>query len=262
MENENTQKPQEVVSVPAKQSSSNNSKYFLIAVLVIVIIILIGAVGYLLGQKNNQQNPISQNKTQTLTPTQTLSPTSTPTPTLGAVTIENTGVANQKRYTNPQVGISFIFPAQFAGDTFDVKEVGDKIYVYDTKYPYTQAQYIEVFLKNPADTLEQAIQKQFLTNISPKDCFVKDSKPDQGANFPPNFEVKTLGYPVDPNSDLPPFAQPNKCPATYAETNGMQYFLGDTKHPKIFLFFSIGQQAFPIAENSQITWQDTIEFLN
>ena len=249
-------------SVPAKSTSSGSLytvfKYVSIGTGILGIGFLIALGGYLFAQKNNQQKVITPT-----TVTKSLSPTNTPTPTVNlSSSIQDTGVVNQKRYTNPQAGISFIFPASFAGETLDIKEVGNKIYLYDTKYPFTQGQYIEVFQKNPAYTLDQAIQKQFLTNISPKDCFVKDAKPDQGANFPANYQVKTLGYPVDPNSDLPFFAQPNKCPAQYAETNGMLYFLGDTKHPKIFLFFSIGQQSFPIEGNSQTSWQDTIEFLN
>ena len=261
MENEPAAQASGPSSVSQKPTSSGSLftvfKYVAIGTGILGIGFLIAVGGFLLGQKNN----ISQKVV--LTPTPVLEKTITPTQVpVAEPSVQDTAILNQKRYTNPQAGISFIFPAKFAGETLDVKESGDKIYVYDTKYPYTQGQYLEVFQKNPADTLEQAIQKQFLANISPKDCFVKDEKPDQGANFPVNYQVKTLGYPVDPNSELPFFAQPNKCPVPYAQTNGMLYFLGDTKHPKIFLFFSIGQQNFPIAENSQISWQDTIEFLN
>lgn len=262
MEGENDQKVTETVSVSPKPNSSSSLyvvfKYLGIGMGILGIGFIIALVGYLFAQNNNQQKT-----TTPVTATKPISPTTSPTPTKSlSSSIEDTGVVNQKRYTNPGFGISFVFPGKFAGETLDVKELGNKIYLYDTKYPYTQGQYIEVFQKNPADTLEQAIQKQFLTDISPNDCFVKDAKPDQGANFPVNYEVKTLGYPVDPNSDLPFFAQPNKCPTPYAETNGMLYFLGDTKHPKIFLFFSIGQMSFPITENSQTSWQDTIQFLN
>lgn len=232
-------------------------KYLAIGTGIAGIGILVAIGGFLLGQKNDTLQK------QTSAPVQTIVTT---TPTSGIVQepfMQNTGVANQKRYTNPKVGISFVFSTSaFGEDTLDVKEVGNKIYMYDTKYPYTQGQYIEVFQKEQADTLEQAIQKQFLSNISPKDCFVKDTKPDKYANFPASYVFKAIGYPVDENSDVPAFAQSNKCPTPYTETNGIAYFLGDTKHPKMFLFFSIGQQGFSIEKNSQTMWQDTIEFLN
>ena len=88
------------------------------------------------------------------------------------------------------------------GDKIEVKEVGNKFYVYNTAFPYNQGQYVEVFQKTTVDTLEVAIQKQLLGNISKDDCFVKDAKPDNAANYPDNFKVKTLGYPVDEDSDV------------------------------------------------------------
>ncbi len=248
---------------PLKSTSSGSLatvfKYIVIGMGILGIGFLIAFGGYLFAQKNNQQ------KTAVSSPTSNIVQTSVPTlaPTLTPITppsMQDTGIPNQKRYTNPKVGISFIFSTNSLGMPFDVKEQGNKIYVYDTKYPYTQGQYIEVFQKSPQDTLTQAIQKQFLTNIFANDCFIKDLK--LNSSYPASFEEKTLSFPVDQNSDVPAFAQPNKCPTPYAESNGISYFLGDTKHPNIFLFLSIGQQGFPIQENSQKMWQDTIEFLN
>lgn len=250
-------------SATPKPSSSGSLatifKYIGIGTGILGIGVLIAVGGFLLGQKNNQQKALTSSPTpivrQTAVPS--LTPTAAP---IASPSIIDTGVANQKRYTNPKVGISFIFSTNSLGMPFDVKEQGNKIYVYDTKYPYTQGQYVEVFQKSPQDTLSQAIQKQFLTNISANDCFVKDLK--LNSYYPVSFEEKTLSFPADPSSDLPSFAQPNKCPTPYAESNGISYFLGDTKHPNIFLFLSIGQQGFPIEENGQKMWQDTIEFLN
>lgn len=248
---------------PPKPASSGSLatvfKYVVIGTGVLGIGFLIAVGGYLFAHKNNQQKAVVSSPTPSVAQTSvpTLAPTLTP---ITSPSITDTGVINQKRYTNPKVGISFVFSANSLGMSFDVKEQGNKIYVYDTKYPYTQGQYIEVFQKSPQDTLTQAIQKQFLANISASDCFVKDLK--LNSNYPASFEEKTLSFPADPNSDLPSFAQPNKCPAPYAESNGISYFLGDTKHPNTFLFLSIGQQGFPIEENNQKMWQDTIEFIN
>lgn len=230
---------------------------------VVALLALLGGYWYLQkGKVQNSATPGVQDQPLTKpTPAPFQTPSTSPLkPSLPSIT--ETGTPNQMKYTNPQLGISFLFPSKIDGDKIDVKEVGNKIYVYSTAYPYTQGQYVEVFQKNPADTLEVAIQKQLLGNISKDDCFVKDGKPDNAADFPDNFHVKTLGYPVDDESDVPAFAQDNKCPSPYAESNGLSYFLGDSLHPKIFLFFSIGQQAFVVDEKTNKTWQDTIVFLD
>jgi hypothetical protein len=245
---------------PTPQKSSSTLaiifKYLAIGTGIAGIGILVAVCGFLLGQRNDVS------KKQTVGPTVTITAAPTQTPSAES-SIKDTGIVNQKRYTNPKVGISFVFSTlAFGNNVMDIKEVGNKIYMYDTKYPYTQGQYIEVFQKDAADTLEQTIQKQFLTGISPKDCFVKDTKPDNYAESPTSYVFKTIGFPVDENSDVPMFAQANKCPTPYTESDGIAYFLGDTKHPKTFLFLSIGQQGFPIEKNSQTMWQDTIEFLD
>ena len=258
----------EVAETPETVSPKSNKdlkKYVPLAgVSVVVGLALLGGYLYLQRGKtlNNEIAPEVQDTPLTKpTPAPLQAPTTLPSkPSLPSIT--DTAIENQKLYTNPQLGISFKFPEKIDGDKIDVKEVGNKIYVYNTAFPYNQGQYVEVFQKTPVDTLEVAIQKQLLGNISKDDCFVKDAKPDNAANYPDNFKVKTLGYPVDEDSDVPAFAQDNDCPSPYAESNGLSYFLGDTLHPKIFLFFSIGQQAFVVDEKTSKTWQDTIEFLN
>ena len=184
-----------------------------------------------------------------------------PIPTGAQPSIVDTSVPGQKRYTNPEWGLTFLFPTVSNGETFDIKQDGNKIYVYNTKYPYTQGQYLQYFPKNSSESLTQALQNQLLTGISPSDCFVKATQADKEANFPPSSEIKTLGFPVDENSDIPAFAQTNKCPQPYAETNGLSYFLANTTHPQLFLFFSIGQYGIEVDSQTHQGWQDTIQFI-
>jgi hypothetical protein len=232
-------------------------KYVAIGTGIAGIGILMAVGGFLLGQRNN----VSKKQVAAPTPTVVVTQVPTQTPNLES-SIKDTDIAGQKRYSNPRFGISFIFPTTVEGESVDIKESGNKIYVYNTKSPYTQGQYIEVFQKDVTQTLDGAIQKQFLSGISPKDCFVKETKADSYLGYPVSFVFRTIGYPINENSDVPYFAQANKCPEPYTATNGLAYFLGDTKHPKAYLFFSIGQYAIPIAENSKVTWQDTIKFLD
>ncbi len=240
--------------IPPKNSNTLFAvfKYVTIGTGILGIGFLIALGGYLFAANNRKE--IIQAPTPVAV--ETPAPVATQTP-VASPSVEDTNVPNQKRYINPGLGISFIFPSKAGQDTIDVKEAGNKIYVYNTKYPYTRGQYVEVFQKSTQDSLTKALQKQFLANISPNDCFVKDSK---AANYSSSYEVKILGYPVDQNSDIPSFAQPNKCPSPYAEANGIAYFLGNTNHPKIFLFLSIGQYIFPLDAQGTKSWQDTIEF--
>jgi len=187
----------------------------------------------------------------------TSSPTQNPTsqPSVSSIT------PDPKRYINNQLGISFIIPAGFSDKASGIKVDGNKIYVYDTDYPYDQGQYVEVFNKDTKDTLEQAIQKTLLANISPEDCFVKNYQFSQTNPYPSSYQLKTLGYKYDANSDLPFWAQENNCPKPYEESNGISYFLGDSLHSDTFLFVSIGQYGLPIEKNSTTMWEHTIQFL-
>ena len=234
-------------------------KYVTIGTGIVGIGVLIALGGYLFAtsqQKKSENIQVSPTPIVQATPT----PVASAFP-MASPSITSTQVAGQKLYTNPGFGISFLFASESNGEKYDVKEDGNKIYVYNTKYPYTQGQYLEVFQKSETDNLTSAIEKEFLKGISSTDCFVKKGNTDTMASYPSTFEVKTLGFPVDQNSDIPSFAQENKCPKGYAQTNGISYFLGDSVHPKIFIFLSIGQYAIPSAPNSDITWQDTIKFL-
>lgn len=246
--------------VDAPQQSSN---LILIISGIILAILVIAASGYIFMNKKNNTTSLKPTPTKIIEVSPTQIPTVTPlTTSSSASLIKDTGVPNQKRYTNSKYKFTFIFPTKISEENMEIKEIDNKIYIYNPKYSYTTGQYIEVFQKTPTDTLDQAIQKQLLAGISPKDCFVKDTKPDTAAAFPATYQVKTLGYPVDQNSDVPGFAQSNKCPSPYQESNGLSYFLGDTKHPNVYLFFSIGQQSFMVDPKSNKPWHDTIEFLD
>lgn len=262
MESE-TEKPIEKTSqeVPVKKVSMLPVITIILGILILLVLVFIA--GYVvLGNKKTSETalikptsiPTNTNENSAISPAAQLSPSA-------SASSETVQVAEgQEKYINHTYGFSFEFPTVLQGEPINVKEVGNKIYVYNFKYPYTQGQYVEIFPKSASDTLDQAIQKQFLTNIAPKDCFVKDAKGDTLASFPATYSIKTLGYPVDENTDVPAFAQPNKCPEPYAATNGISYFLGDSKHPKFYLFFSIGQYGIDVQSPQKKGWQDTVLF--
>lgn len=235
-------------------------------IIAIILFVLLPFIGFYFGYMyrdslyiTSDQNVISKKVLTKIPIEPTMFPSTIPSlaPTVSVST--PTLPEDKKLFSNSQLGISFVIPlgdSNMAG----IKVVGNKVYVYDTKYPYDQGQYLEVFKKSSIDTLEQAIQKRLLVNIFPDECFVKDFELAK-SRYPITYQLKTLGYKTDPASELPPWAQDNKCPGSYEESNGLSYFLADSLHPDIFLFVSIGQYGLSIEKGGSVLWQDTILFL-
>lgn len=171
-----------------------------------------------------------------------------------------------KTFSSDILGISFKYMPDQDGDgkaDTDVKETGDKVYVYYTATPAEQGQWVQEFSKDPTATLIDAVKKQFLANISEKDCFAVDL--DQfyqqyGASVPPaepNFVRAIIAFPFPADQTQPFDTNATKCPATYRLSNGLSYFAMDKNHPDKYFFFSIGQYGIMADTGGQKTWQDT-----
>lgn len=177
------------------------------------------------------------------------------------------GNSNSKKFTSTSLGISFSYlENQNQGHwTITVKEMGDKACVtYDTNdNDCSKGQYVQVFQKTPADTLENAITKQFLKGYSTNDCFVTTNypytniKPPLG--FPSTYRIAVISFPAptDPNTGM---QNANKCPRPYTAAGGLAYFLEDTNHPDKLFFFHIGQ--YGIEAENKLQWNQTVEIQN
>lgn len=171
---------------------------------------------------------------------------------------EDTGVANQKRYVSPVLGISFLYLTKFENQSISVRQEGQKIYVYPSDTAYTDGQFVEVFTKNVQDTLKDAVTGKFLANNDPNKCFIEVST---FSHYPSSYSIAEISYPQDTDLDLEVMTKKmNYCSADYAKTNGMRYFLDDATHPEKFVFLSIGQ--YSINATPDKGWQDTIQFLD
>ncbi len=175
------------------------------------------------------------------------------------VTCANTSVdLSVTTFTSQRLGISFKYRASEAG----VQESGDRVYVYPLTMKPTDGQWVRVFRKPPAQSLEDAIRLQVLAGYSPQDCFVVASQdPVPGHANPPGYRFARIDVPHAPGEG-PGLLQDRaaKCPQPYAAVGGIAYFLADTAHPDRFLFFSIGQYGIPAEDNT--VWQQTIRFLD
>ena len=171
-------------------------------------------------------------------------------------------------FSSDKLGVSFSYMPDQDGDgqpDTAAKEVNDKIYLYYTASPVEQGQWVQVFTKDPSQTLETAIQDKFLKNYSAKDCYVQDFNQFFTANGAPaqpqadNIAKAIIVYPL-PTDDSQPFWQnASKCPVDYSLSNGQSYFLMDKNHPDKYLFFSIGQYGIVANLEKQQAWQDTFQ---
>ncbi len=147
-------------------------------------------------------------------------------------------------YVSQKLGVAFYYEAS----TTEVSEEGNKIYVGGI-----DGQSVEVFAKDPAASLEEAIKSRFIAGKDPKKCYVTidDGNPDRA-----EFRA-VIDYPVDESSNEPFWAQ-GDC-GEYSRTNGMQYFYYDARYPDRYYFFRIGQYAILSGRGHLETWQDTFK---
>ena len=254
--------------VPPKPS--NAVPWIIIGTLAVILLIAASVLaGFYLASRTNPIKPLSgraQTTPGTLTPTET--------PYVQIVTIEPTvNVPTEKpvefpkntdgnTFTSGRIGIGFHFATTMPDDakaTLHTLEIGSKAYVYVSNMKPETGQSIEMFEKTPSDTLAQAIQKKFLTGIPSTDCFVRITVDPKA---PANIVKATIAYPVPSDSNDPAFTFGDKCPANYSESNGMAYFLLDTKYPDRFYYLSIGQYMIPAYDHtSDRGWQDTVTVL-
>lgn len=187
----------------------------------------------------------------------------------------NQSASNLKTYTSSALGISFNYLGEI--DELDggktktkILEQGNKIYIY-FDYDYMtdekpeEGQWVEVFKKEKTDSLEIAIQKQFLAGYSEKDCFAEAASMENFyfedyAQFPNGYLLAQISFPLSDNQNEAWWTPGEKCPQTYTRSNGISYFLGDENHPDRFLFVSVGQYIIPGLEEER-GWEQTIRFV-
>ncbi len=184
-----------------------------------------------------------------------------------------TNIANQMKIISPKLGISFLYLEIKGVPKVVTKEEGDKVYIYAdyhySGFDYHKESYVEVFYKDPHDSLETAIKKTILTGYSQNDCFVKKTTPYR--KHTSTYETAIITFPYDQTAagiNHEYVAASEKCPPIYTPTNYVAYFAMDKNHPGKFVFFNIGQSTV-LAEPGEIkppykagrSWDETLQFL-
>lgn len=221
------------------QAMSKSIKIFLLA----AVLVALGIFGYtVLGNRDQNNTGMSESEL--------------------AKAFDMDGKAEgTKLYYSDRLGIGFTYipePDLAPGYTVSVVEDGNKIVV-------DEEQSVEVFSKNPEQTLEEAIAERFLKGYDPKKCFVKI--------YDENIEVDASGYvaagisfPEPENPEDAWWTNNVDCPNGYSEINGVSYFLMNKEVPGKFVFVEVGQYAAASdgivdANGQEYNWSHSIRIL-
>jgi hypothetical protein len=193
----------------------------------------------------------SQVSQVTTTPSTTISQTPTTTPTIS----DSNGI---ETYSDAKVTFHHLVKDNYY--TYGTKVDGNRIYVYPTYLSsYKLGSFIELFKKDPNDTIQQAIQKNVLTGYNIADCPIGD--PYTVGQLPSNMTGATIRY--NANNLMLGAPEPKdetKCPYDYTATEGAKYFAVDTKHPDLLIFYSVSNGLYPADSTGNTLWFQTLTF--
>ncbi len=181
-------------------------------------------------------------------------------------------------YTSNNLGVRFTYPIQVGGVLkFFTREIGNRIYLYDNynkesfNQPFsgTDADFlksiapgalsVEVFTKDPQQSLADAIKQQFLSKYSGTNCFVHTASNGQ-PRLDALQQTAVIDFPGHSNLTREQLnASVAKCP-NYVTAYGASYFMMDPKHPGKLLFVTIGQYNI-LSGVGGLTWDRTITVL-
>ena len=158
--------------------------------------------------------------------------------------------ANRQIYRNKEYGFEFQIPLDGpAGSSIkcSAKQEGNKFIICGE-----DGQSVEIFRKGINQSLEEAIEEQFLKDSPPNMCWVKQEKNDKDG-----WIYASIDYPFGEDFEESPWENRKFC-SDYSKSNGVNGFRMDPEYPDRFVFFNIGHDVlFTIDEK---TWQSTFRF--
>ena len=172
---------------------------------------------------------------------------------------------SQTRHVSKKLGVEFLYIKDFASTTEKilVKEIGNKIYIYGSALGPEYGQYVEVFDKDISKSPEKTLQDDFLASQEfNQNCRVTNNSLSFGNNikYPETYTKANIEVVEEFENVDQMFLALEGCPAPYTQSNGISYFLFDSKHPSKYFFISIGQYVIGAGEN--LAWYDTIRFID
>jgi hypothetical protein len=204
-------------------------------------------------------------------PAQIPSPTPTPQP------------IQSSQYTSKRLGISFYYDTFLStsggrngGQRLYVREIGNTIYYYwdaktnqafdgnDQQFLNEMApdsKYVEVFNKNPQQSLTDAIKQYIFQSPLPDGCYISTDthygEPNINTSYEQAFIIGQLTQTKPPYSgDMVKIYMPN-CTKYATNYQGKSYFMMDPNHSDKFLYIKDGQDDIPSGHKGYM-WDGTI----
>ena len=179
-------------------------------------------------------------------------------------------------FTSNNLGISFTYLTQVSGrQNFFTREIGNTVYLYynvATNQPFsgTDAEFlqtipghgysVEVFSKDPQQSLRDAIKQQFLTGYAESNCFVNTARYGH-PRADESYQTAIIDFPHKPGQSRKQLETlVAKCPKYIQSFDSVRYFMKDPKYPGKLLFITIGQGNIPSGVDGG-TWDRTIKVL-
>lgn len=166
------------------------------------------------------------------------------------------------------VGFTYSLLEGFSSDIYEVPviEEGNGVSIgYPEKKgtPASGRKSLQVFNKDPKDTLEQAITKEFLKDVDPNKCFAQKYENEYVTKKNPQYNYAEIFYAqtqVEPgiNNGI------ENCPEKihdYVRTNATLFFLEDTRVPSKYIFVVLGQESIAASGLGNEDWSDSIRIL-
>jgi hypothetical protein len=174
-----------------------------------------------------------------------------------------------KLFYSPKLGVGFTYSLLegFSSDIYEVPvlEEGNGVVIgYPEKKgtPPSGRKSLEVFNKDPKDTLEQAITKEFLSGVDAKKCFTQKYENEYLSKKNPQYKYAEIFYaPTQVEEGINNGIE--NCPEKihyYVRTNATLFFLEDTRVPSKYVFVVIGQESIADSGSGE-DWSNSLRIL-
>lgn len=176
-----------------------------------------------------------------------------------------TSISGQMKFVSPKLGVSFLISG-----TPSITEMGDKI-IFD---PHSGVStFLQIFQKNPQESLKTAVEGTLLKGYSSTDCFFITGNPHDRfmGGYHGKLETGMIDFPFSneygSGGTKRSFEAYSKCPDGYTHTDieTKRYFGYDPKYPNKYAYIRIdgstpGSGSY-YAPRYQLGWDETIQFI-
>lgn len=175
-----------------------------------------------------------------------------------------------KLFYSDKLGVGFTYSLLegFSSDKYEVPvaEEGNGVVIgYPEKKgtPASGRKSLQVFNKDPKDTLEQAITKELLQGVDSKKCFAQKYENEYLSKKNPQYKYAEIFYATTQVEEGINNGVEN-CPEKihdYVRTNASLYFFEDTRVPSKYVFVVIGQESIAYSGIGSEDWSGSIRIL-